>query len=85
MITKKQEILRTTVSPLSTSLSIATVMVPGMRYTLFYTSYPFTKSCRTFNQFPIMPDGSIYTSSEDDYQSPGTDRVIFTEDGTYCA
>ncbi|KAF8299649.1 Ribonuclease/ribotoxin [Clavulina sp. PMI_390] len=36
-------------------------------------------------EFPLMPDGSIYTSSSDDYQSPGTDRVIFTDDGTYCA
>ena len=36
-------------------------------------------------QFPIMPNGEIYTSSSSDYQSPGTDRVIFTESGTYCA
>ncbi|KAH8110878.1 ustilago Sphaerogena ribonuclease U2 complexed with adenosine 2'-Monophosphate [Phellopilus nigrolimitatus] len=36
-------------------------------------------------EFPIMPDGSIYTSSSSNYVSPGTDRVIFTESGTYCA
>ena len=32
-----------------------------------------------------MPGGAIYTSSDSDYQSPGTDRVVFTESGTYCA
>jgi hypothetical protein len=47
--------------------------------TLSKGSYHF--SC----QYPILPDESIYTSPQDDYQSPGTDRVIFTEDGTYCA
>ncbi|KAL5521038.1 hypothetical protein ACEPAG_8960 [Sanghuangporus baumii] len=36
-------------------------------------------------EFPIMPDGSIYTSTSSHYVSPGTDRVIFTESGTYCA
>lgn len=36
-------------------------------------------------QFPIMPDGSIYTSTPSHYRSPGTDRVVFTESGTYCA
>ncbi|KAI5117933.1 hypothetical protein M0805_009441 [Coniferiporia weirii] len=36
-------------------------------------------------EFPIMPDGSIYTSSSSNYVSPGTDRVIFTASGTYCA
>ena len=32
-----------------------------------------------------MPDGSIYTSTSSHYKSPGTDRVIFTKQGTYCA
>ncbi|EJD07848.1 ustilago Sphaerogena ribonuclease U2 complexed with adenosine 2'-Monophosphate [Fomitiporia mediterranea MF3/22] len=36
-------------------------------------------------EFPIMPDGSIYTSTSSHYVSPGTDRVVFTESGTYCA
>ncbi|THH30552.1 hypothetical protein EUX98_g3637 [Antrodiella citrinella] len=36
-------------------------------------------------EFPIMPNGEIYTSTSSDYQSPGTDRVIFTSSGTYCA
>ncbi|KAI0690272.1 Ribonuclease/ribotoxin [Cytidiella melzeri] len=36
-------------------------------------------------EFPLVPGGSIYTSSSSDYVSPGTDRVIFTESGTYCA
>ncbi|PAV18076.1 Ribonuclease ribotoxin [Pyrrhoderma noxium] len=36
-------------------------------------------------EFPIMPDGSIYYSTSNNYVSPGTDRVVFTESGTYCA
>ncbi|KLO18305.1 ustilago Sphaerogena ribonuclease U2 complexed with adenosine 2'-Monophosphate [Schizopora paradoxa] len=36
-------------------------------------------------EFPLVPGGAIYTSSNSDYQSPGTDRVVFTESGTYCA
>ncbi|KAI0796452.1 Ribonuclease/ribotoxin [Irpex lacteus] len=36
-------------------------------------------------EFPLLPSGAIYTSSESNYQSPGTDRVIFTKSGTYCA
>ncbi|KAI0337974.1 Ribonuclease/ribotoxin [Trametopsis cervina] len=36
-------------------------------------------------EFPLMPDGSIYTSTSSHYVSPGTDRVIFTASGTYCA
>ncbi|TCD68871.1 hypothetical protein EIP91_009586 [Steccherinum ochraceum] len=36
-------------------------------------------------EFPIMPTGKIYTSTSSNYQSPGTDRVIFTSSGTYCA
>ena len=32
-----------------------------------------------------MPGGKIYTSPSNDYQSPGTDRVVFTGSGTYCA
>ncbi|EKM53271.1 uncharacterized protein PHACADRAFT_259503 [Phanerochaete carnosa HHB-10118-sp] len=36
-------------------------------------------------EFPIMPNGEIYTSSSSNYVSPGTDRVVFTSDGTYCA
>ena len=37
------------------------------------------------SQYPLVPGGAIYLSPSDDYQSPGTDRVIFTELGTYCA
>ncbi|KAF8317478.1 Ribonuclease/ribotoxin [Clavulina sp. PMI_390] len=36
-------------------------------------------------EFPILPSGKIYTSTSSNYQSPGTDRVIFTSSGTYCA
>lgn len=32
-----------------------------------------------------MPNGEIYTSTSSNYVSPGTDRVIFTSSGTYCA
>ena len=32
-----------------------------------------------------MPNGEIYESTPDNYVSPGTDRVVFTADGTYCA
>ncbi|KAF7978717.1 hypothetical protein HWV62_45001 [Athelia sp. TMB] len=36
-------------------------------------------------EYPLVPGGAIYLSPSDNYQSPGTDRVIFTELGTYCA
>jgi hypothetical protein len=36
-------------------------------------------------KFPLMPDGSIYDSTPDNYVSPGTDRVIFMDEGSYCA
>ncbi|KIP04074.1 hypothetical protein PHLGIDRAFT_76528 [Phlebiopsis gigantea 11061_1 CR5-6] len=36
-------------------------------------------------EFPIMPNGKIYDSTSSNYVSPGTDRVIFTASGTYCA
>ena len=32
-----------------------------------------------------MPNGKIYDSTSSNYVSPGTDRVIFTSSGTYCA
>lgn len=36
-------------------------------------------------EFPILPNGKIYDSTSSNYVSPGTDRVIFTASGTYCA
>ncbi|TDL19072.1 Ribonuclease/ribotoxin [Rickenella mellea] len=36
-------------------------------------------------EFPLVPGGTIYTSPPNQYHSPGTDRVIFTQSGTYCA
>ncbi len=33
----------------------------------------------------MLPDGYVYTSPSNDYQSPGTDRVIFSTNCTYCA
>ncbi|KZV93953.1 Ribonuclease/ribotoxin [Exidia glandulosa HHB12029] len=36
-------------------------------------------------EFPIMPNGTIYTSTPSHYVSPGTDRVVFTGSGAYCA
>jgi len=36
-------------------------------------------------EFPLVPGGAIYTSPPNDYHSPGTDRVVFTGSGTYCA
>ncbi|KZS93715.1 ustilago Sphaerogena ribonuclease U2 complexed with adenosine 2'-Monophosphate [Sistotremastrum niveocremeum HHB9708] len=36
-------------------------------------------------EFPLVPGGAIYKSTSSHYVSPGTDRVIFTGSGTYCA
>ncbi|TRM59537.1 Ribonuclease/ribotoxin [Schizophyllum amplum] len=33
-----------------------------------------------YNEFPILSSGSLYTGS-----SPGADRVIFSDNGVYCA
>ncbi|KZP08650.1 Ribonuclease/ribotoxin [Athelia psychrophila] len=36
-------------------------------------------------EYPLVPGGGVYTSTSSDYTSPGTDRVIFTGSGVYCA
>lgn len=33
-----------------------------------------------FNEFPILSSGALYSGA-----SPGADRVVFANDGTYCA
>ena len=33
-----------------------------------------------YNEFPILSSGSLYTGG-----SPGADRVVFSDNGVYCA
>jgi hypothetical protein len=72
------------VNRLNTSRSGAVAVDLGTRRDLrLYDSISYMSDLP--EQFPLVPGGAIYTSPPNDYHSPGTDRVVFTGSGTYCA